>query len=388
MSDEGEATARADRQQTRRRPPPPTSSNQPPRQQHAEAHPAANVDAYKEGKTRDSIGERAVVASKAINLIRRVKFHDLTPTAWDLLQRNLDSVVTYIKDIEEERKKTRENTDTNPNMNQAKEATKTWAAMAAQASATPPPAPNAEENTGGRRLRELVIRVEDENEREDSKTMLAEHILQKVQSTKHAETSQLVAARRLQSGDILSQAATVESRERLERNPRWEKLLCQSAKILRQTFPILMHGVRRDAVSPGHEKEALDRIQRENEKYHPGLEILKVSWPKWARGDKDDGTPKQYSSLLVELNTPEAANSAVEKGMYCSASNAANTVTLAPDAPTTPNVEHVLDTTTQEIMKTQQRPQLDAQYAIKKATPRSTQNAKSAKKRRKKLEQS
>lgn len=70
-----------------------------------------------------------------------------------------------------------------------------------------------EDSVEGRRLRELVIEIEDENEREQGRTMLTEHILQKVQSTKHAETSQLVAVRRRQSGDILLQAATVESRE-------------------------------------------------------------------------------------------------------------------------------------------------------------------------------
>ena len=35
--------------------------------------------------------------------------------AWNLLQQNLNSVLTYIKDSEEERKKTRENTYINAN---------------------------------------------------------------------------------------------------------------------------------------------------------------------------------------------------------------------------------------------------------------------------------
>ena len=119
--------------------------------------------------------------------------------------------------------------------------------------------------------------MEDATEREKTKAMLAEHILQKLQSSKHAETSQLVAARRLQSGDILLQAATVESKERLERITGWEKQLFESAKVLKQSFPVLVHGVRVYLVPEGQEQQALERIARENEKYHLFLGISKVS---------------------------------------------------------------------------------------------------------------
>ena len=42
----------------------------------------------------------------------------------------------------------------------------------------------------------------------------------------------------------------------------------------------------------GLEQQAAERITRQNEKYHPGIEISRVSWPKWAKGNKDDGIPK------------------------------------------------------------------------------------------------
>lgn len=121
--------------------------------------------------------------------------------------------------------------------------------------------------------------------------------------------------RQLQSGDLLMQAATVESREQLERTTGWEKLLFQLAKVLKQTFLVLMHGVRLEAVCQGHKTETAEKIQRQNKKYHPGLEILKMSWPRWAKGARSDRLSKQYSSLLVDLATPEAANEAVEKGL-------------------------------------------------------------------------
>ena len=66
--------------------------------------------------------------------------------------------------------------------------------MAAQVATTREMA-KEEADSGGKRLRKLVIRVENENKQEQTRTLLAEQILQRLQSTKHAETSQLVAAR-------------------------------------------------------------------------------------------------------------------------------------------------------------------------------------------------
>ena len=82
-----------------------------------------------------------------------------------------------------------------------------------------------------------------------------------------------MAAKHLQSGDILLQAATMETKEHLERNTGWEKLLFQSARVLRQTFSVLMHGVKLEMVPKGQEQQVAERIARHNEKYHPDMEI-------------------------------------------------------------------------------------------------------------------
>lgn len=75
------------------------------------------------------------------------------------------------------------------------------------------------------------------------------------------------------------------------------------------------------------------KFRDKNEKYYQGLQISKVSWPRWTKGDKKDETPKQYSLLLVDLTTPEAANKVVEQEMVkryqlkmCSQFNRAGTL--------------------------------------------------------------
>lgn len=46
-----------------------------------------------------------------------------------------------------------------------------------------------EKNSGRKKPEELMIKIEIKTEKEQNKTMLVEHILQKLQSHKHAETS-------------------------------------------------------------------------------------------------------------------------------------------------------------------------------------------------------
>lgn len=109
--------------------------------------------------------------------------------------------MTYIKNMERERK-IQKNARPNPKDSLTDGVARSWAAVAAQALATKLET-KKEESFRGRKLKELVVKVEDKYKWEQSKTMLAEHILQKIQSPKHAKTSQFVAARQLQSGNIL-----------------------------------------------------------------------------------------------------------------------------------------------------------------------------------------
>lgn len=76
-----------------------------------------------------------------------------------------------------------------------------------------------------------------------------------------------------------------------------------------------MHEVKLEVVPNGLEQQAAERIARQNKKYYLGIEISRVSWSKWAKGNNKGGTPKQYSSLLINLTTLEAANEVVEREM-------------------------------------------------------------------------
>lgn len=85
---------------------PPQSNGQLQKQQQT-GQIVANLAAKKRKMDRNSLSKKAVTASKAVNIIRRVNLCNLTSTTWDFMQQNLDSVLTYIKDTEKKRKKSK-----------------------------------------------------------------------------------------------------------------------------------------------------------------------------------------------------------------------------------------------------------------------------------------
>ena len=54
----------------------------------------------------------------------------------------------------------------------------------------------------------------------------------------------IIAVKRLPSGDILLITLTKESRLELERNHEWLRAITNSAKVKRNTFLVLVHAVR------------------------------------------------------------------------------------------------------------------------------------------------
>ena len=60
----------------------------------------------------------------------------------------------------------------------------------------------------------------------------------------------IIAARRNQrrEGDIILQVATEQEKDTLEKNNEWIKESFKSAKLLRPTYPVMVHGVRVKAV--------------------------------------------------------------------------------------------------------------------------------------------
>ena len=129
----------------------------------------------------------------------------------------------------------------------------------------------------------------------------------------YKKLGEVIAARRLPSGDVVLQASSVEAREKLEKE-EWIKVVAPPARILRQTFPVLVHGVKVTAYKKEEQEEGIQKIKKHNRRLHPGLNIVRFSW-LWAEVKKKDGKEKTHSSLLLEIATPEMANKVKNKSL-------------------------------------------------------------------------
>ena len=84
---------------------------------------------------------------------------------------------------------------------------------------------------------------------------------------------EIIAARRLPSGDILISILTERVRIALERSSEWLRAVAPTAEVLYTTFPVFVHGVRVQGVNTNEQKRTITTICEENSLLHPGLEI-------------------------------------------------------------------------------------------------------------------
>ena len=161
-----------------------------------------------------------------------------------------------------------------------------------------------------RKQRQLLIRVrKEEEQRKMGET--AEEILRELKDTRiqRQGVEQLETARRLRSGDLLVQTTTVDAKEDLEKNTTWLTGRYASARVIRKTYPVIAHGIKVEGFSINAWPEAKKKLERDNQRLYPNLEIAGVRWLSNAY------KTKKYSSLVLDLLTPEMADALILNGI-------------------------------------------------------------------------
>jgi hypothetical protein len=95
----------------------------------------------------------------------------------------------------------------------------------------------------------------------------------------------------------------------MESTVDWAKRIAPGAVVKKRTWPVLIHGVRVADYPQGAEEEHARRIEKENEKFHPGLKVLGMRWLGRVEGIKD------YAPLVVEVPCAEQANRMIREGV-------------------------------------------------------------------------
>jgi hypothetical protein len=185
----------------------------------------------------------------------------------------------------------------------------TWSQVAATIPTLkhdPKPAQNIET-----KRKELKITVQSREDKETVEKKDLRNLIAAIRTKEPKEaTKEVIAARRLPSGDILFSTLTEKARIELEKCSDWLRAVAPTAEVRRTTFPVHVHGVRVQGIKTNDQIRTIAAIRDENSQLHPNLEITRVSWPKRTITEQ-----KRYSSFILETASPETANRIISQGL-------------------------------------------------------------------------
>lgn len=167
----------------------------------------------------------------------------------------------------------------------------------------------AKDITESKKMRTLVIKITNAKEKESFRAEHVKDILDKLGRAMGSERKP-VGARKVPSGDLELQMASLEGRKWAENHPDWIKALAISAEITPRRYAVMVHAVRVADVDTANQTETIKSILEQNLKMHKNANITRVTWTRRALELK-----KSYSSLIIETNSPVTANEFIKKGL-------------------------------------------------------------------------
>ena len=95
----------------------------------------------------------------------------------------------------------------------------------------------------------------------------------------------------------------MKARELLKRDFIWVNKSYKTTRVVRKIFAVMAHGVRIAAINIKNKKATKLKIQANNERLYPGLDVVKIKWMSSARKPTRGGGKKLYSSLIIDVVT-------------------------------------------------------------------------------------
>ena len=188
---------------------------------------------------------------------------------------------------------------------------RSWASIVGQGNTTAPTSPSIGHiqpiKPTAQRLREVKIKFSDPMERSNVLGLSNKAILDSINKLFLAPRA--AGIKRLPSGDLIVQTLTEDDRKSLIANQKWLTTLGSTGTILLERFPVFVHAVRITNID-SNETKAIQYLKDENRTFFPDLSIVRAAFPKSALTNT-----KTYSSLIVELDSPEQANRLIRTGL-------------------------------------------------------------------------
>lgn len=197
-----------------------------------------------------------------------------------------------------------------------------WADVVRSSTPSYPSTPNSRATTNASvRDREVVVKL-DANAAAILRKVSPEEICKRVNEAMDARVSLLgkgprvISAKQLKSGDVVLHTATTAKADTLKGSEEeWAKILGTTARVIRPTFGVIVHGVRTstESIDTDNQERAIEKIETENALLHEGAKVTYAGWLT------REGRKKATSSLVVEFTTKHHANRVIREGLVLNA---------------------------------------------------------------------
>lgn len=159
-----------------------------------------------------------------------------------------------------------------------------------------------------RQLQEVRVRITDGNDKQALNTQPNTDILEKI--NRYFSSPKAIGVRRLPSGDLVIQTSTRETKEALSNKEQWITELGSSATVLLDLYPVFVYSVRVRNVDTTDNEKAVEHIQTQNQSLHLDATFARIALLKQVLTDSCI-----YSSLIVKVDSLEAANCPIDIGL-------------------------------------------------------------------------
>jgi hypothetical protein len=131
-----------------------------------------------------------------------------------------------------------------------------------------------------------------------------------VEAIRKEGAEQVIAARRLPSGDVLVTTTSQDARKGVQKDTAWLKAFGEGARVKHRSYTVLAHGVRVAHFDMQKQKEAIEAIYSQNPELRGLAEIKALHWSKRTLKAR-----KPFAPLLIDVAEPEQGNHLVDAGL-------------------------------------------------------------------------
>jgi hypothetical protein len=178
----------------------------------------------------------------------------------------------------------------------------------ADAAKIPPPPPQAvlEKFVPSRLFSEVTVQPIDEVAPQQP----SPRVVEAINKARIDRPGKVIAARRLESGDVLVTADSPSTKALLEEDTAWTTVIAGRARVKGRRFLVMAHAVKVSRVDPNEQAKSISNLESQNPSLKSRVKILRVAWLS-----KTLKLRKTHGPLLLEVGTPGEANILVQEGM-------------------------------------------------------------------------